>query len=38
MVLWFGGSQVMSSRLTLGEFVAFIGYVGLLAKPLTTLG
>ena len=38
MVLWFGGSQVMSGRLTLGEFVAFIGYVGLLAKPLTTLG
>jgi ATP-binding cassette subfamily B protein len=28
----------MSGRLTLGEFVAFIGYVGLLARPLTTLG
>jgi ATP-binding cassette subfamily B protein len=37
-VLWFGGSQVMSGRLTLGEFVAFIGYVGLLVGPLTTLG
>jgi ATP-binding cassette subfamily B protein len=38
LVLWFGGRQVMSGHLTLGEFVAFIGYVGLLAKPLTTLG
>jgi ATP-binding cassette, subfamily B, multidrug efflux pump len=38
MVLWFGGSQVMSGRLTLGELVAFIGYVGLLARPLSTLG
>jgi ATP-binding cassette subfamily B protein len=28
----------MSGALTLGEFVAFIGYVGLLAKPLTILG
>jgi ATP-binding cassette subfamily B protein len=28
----------MSGRLTLGEFVAFIGYVGLLARPLMTLG
>jgi ATP-binding cassette, subfamily B, multidrug efflux pump len=37
-VLWFGGSQVMSGRLTLGELVAFIGYVGLLARPLSTLG
>jgi ATP-binding cassette, subfamily B, multidrug efflux pump len=38
VILWFGGSQVMSGRLTLGEFVAFIGYVGLLVRPLTTLG
>ncbi len=38
MILWFGGSQVMAGSLTLGEFVAFIGYVGLLAKPLTILG
>jgi ATP-binding cassette subfamily B protein len=37
-VLWFGGGQVMAGRLTLGEFVAFLGYVGLLAKPLTILG
>jgi ATP-binding cassette subfamily B protein len=38
VILWFGGIQVMAGRLTLGEFVAFIGYVGLLARPLTTLG
>jgi ATP-binding cassette subfamily B protein len=38
VILWFGGNQVMSGRLTLGEFVAFIGYVGLLARPLMTLG
>lgn len=38
IVLWFGGQQVMAGRLTLGEFVAFIGYIGLLAKPLTILG
>jgi ATP-binding cassette subfamily B protein len=38
IILWFGGSQVISGHLTLGEFVAFIGYVALLAKPLTILG
>jgi ATP-binding cassette, subfamily B, multidrug efflux pump len=38
IVLWFGGAQVISGRITLGEFVAFIGYVALLTKPLTILG
>jgi ATP-binding cassette subfamily B protein len=38
VILWFGGRQVMAGTLTLGEFVAFIGYVGLLARPLTILG
>lgn len=38
IILWFGGSQALAGRLTLGEFVAFIGYVGLLAKPLTIVG
>jgi ATP-binding cassette subfamily B protein len=38
IILWLGGSHVISGRITLGEFVAFIGYVGLLAKPLTILG
>jgi ABC-type multidrug transport system fused ATPase/permease subunit len=38
VILRFGGSLVMAGSLTLGEFVAFIGYVGLLTRPLTTLG
>jgi ATP-binding cassette subfamily B protein len=38
VILWLGGSQVISGRITLGAFVAFIGYVGLLSKPLTILG
>jgi ATP-binding cassette subfamily B multidrug efflux pump len=38
IMLWFGGGQVISGTLTLGELVAFVGYVGLLAKPLTLLG
>jgi ATP-binding cassette subfamily B protein len=38
VILWFGGSQVIAGQLTLGEFVAFIGYVGLLSRPLTILG
>jgi ATP-binding cassette subfamily B multidrug efflux pump len=38
IILWFGGSRVIAGHLTLGEFVAFIGYVALLAKPLTLLG
>jgi ATP-binding cassette subfamily B multidrug efflux pump len=38
IILWFGGHQVMAGSLSLGEFVAFIGYVGLLARPLTILG
>jgi ATP-binding cassette subfamily B multidrug efflux pump len=38
IILWFGGSRVISGHLTLGEFVAFIGYVVLLTKPLTLLG
>lgn len=38
IILWFGGGQVIAGHLTLGEFVAFIGYVALLTKPLTLLG
>jgi ATP-binding cassette subfamily B multidrug efflux pump len=38
IILWFGGNQVISGALTLGQLVAFIGYAGLLAKPLTILG
>lgn len=38
IILWFGGAQVMAGSLSLGELVAFIGYVGLLARPLTIFG
>jgi ATP-binding cassette, subfamily B, multidrug efflux pump len=38
IILWFGGSQVIAGSLTLGEFVAFIGYVGLLSRPLIIMG
>jgi ATP-binding cassette subfamily B protein len=37
-VLWFGGRQVMMGRLTLGEFVAFIGYLAMLTWPSIAVG
>ncbi len=37
-VLWIGGSYVASGRFTLGEFVAFSGYLGMLAWPVISLG
>jgi ATP-binding cassette subfamily B multidrug efflux pump len=37
-VLWFGGRQVISGRLTLGEFVAFIGYMAMLTWPTIAVG
>ena len=32
-VLWYGASQVMSQRLTMGELLAFSVYLGLLLQP-----
>jgi ATP-binding cassette, subfamily B, bacterial len=37
-VLWLGGRRVISGELSLGSFVAFNGYVGLLVWPLRVLG
>jgi ATP-binding cassette, subfamily B, multidrug efflux pump len=37
-VLWFGGRQVMLGRLTLGEFVAFMGYLAMLTWPSIAVG
>jgi ATP-binding cassette subfamily B multidrug efflux pump len=37
-LLWFGGRQVIQGRLTLGEFVAFMGYLSLLAWPTIAIG
>jgi ATP-binding cassette, subfamily B, multidrug efflux pump len=37
-VVWFGGVQVIGNRLSLGELVAFIGYLGFFLMPLFMLG
>lgn len=38
IVLWLGGRQVLQGTMTLGEFVAFNGYLGILAWPLMAVG
>jgi ATP-binding cassette, subfamily B, multidrug efflux pump len=37
-VLWYGGSHVIAGRLSLGDLVAFMGYLHLLAWPTMALG
>ena len=38
VVLWYGGSQVIAGRLSLGDLVAFMGYLHLLAWPTMAMG
>jgi ATP-binding cassette subfamily B protein len=38
IVLWMGGAAVIAGRLSLGDIVAFIGYLALLAWPTMALG
>jgi ATP-binding cassette subfamily B protein len=38
VVLWYGGRQVVAGHLTVGDLVAFIGYLQLLAWPTMALG
>jgi ATP-binding cassette, subfamily B, multidrug efflux pump len=38
VVLWLGGSRVAAGRLGIGDLVAFIGYLHLLAWPTMALG
>ena len=38
VVLWLGGRQVLQGSMTLGEFVAFNGYLAMLTWPLMALG
>ena len=38
IVLWYGGSQVITGRITLGAFVAFGFYLTLLSWPMIALG
>lgn len=37
-LLWFGGRQVIQGQLTLGEFVAFMGYLANLTWPTIAIG
>lgn len=37
-VVWFGGLEVINLRLTLGELVAFTGYLGFLLMPIFQMG
>lgn len=37
LVLWFGGREVISGRLTVGELMAFLGYLGMLSPPVSAL-
>jgi len=38
VVLWLGGLEVIHGRLSLGDMVAFIGYLNMLAWPTMALG
>lgn len=38
VVLWFGGLRVIAGQLSLGDLVAFIGYLHILAWPTMALG
>jgi ATP-binding cassette, subfamily B, multidrug efflux pump len=38
VLLWFGGRQVISGRLTLGDFVAFMAYLAMLTWPTIAIG
>ncbi len=38
LVLWFGGHDVVSGEITLGQFVQFNSYLIILANPLMSLG
>jgi ATP-binding cassette subfamily B multidrug efflux pump len=37
-LLWYGGRQVVNDHLTLGEFVAFMGYLAMLTWPTIAVG
>ncbi len=38
IVVWYGGTLVIEGRITLGQFVAFIAYLHVLAWPIMALG
>ena len=38
VVLWYGGGQVLAKRISLGSFVMFNTYMGMLVWPMIALG
>lgn len=38
ILLWYGGSQVVSGRISVGDFVAFSFFLGMLTWPMIALG
>ncbi|MGI8784840.1 MAG: ABC transporter ATP-binding protein [Acidobacteriota bacterium] len=38
VLLWYGGAQVVAKRMSLGDFVAFMSYLGMLIWPVIALG
>jgi len=38
LVFWLGGRYVVQGRMTVGDFVAFLGYIALLMWPVMALG
>jgi ATP-binding cassette subfamily B protein len=38
ILLWFGGQNVVQGKISLGDFVAFTAYIGMLAWPVFSIG
>ena len=38
ILLWFGGGDVVRGKISLGDFVAFTAYIGMLAWPVFSIG
>ncbi len=38
LVLWFGGRQVIYGQISLGDMVAFAGYLGMMVWPMIAIG
>ncbi|NLJ85896.1 MAG: ABC transporter ATP-binding protein [Firmicutes bacterium] len=37
VVVWYGSREVMDGRLTPGELVGFLGYIGMVSQPISSL-
>ncbi len=38
VVIWIGGSMIIEDKITLGEIMAFVGYLGMLIWPIIAFG